>query len=314
MALFGFGSDSKTPAAPQTQTGSIFDVNTADFEAKVIKASMEKPVLADFWAPWCGPCKQLTPILEAEVNAANGEVVLAKINIDNNPDLAQALQIQSVPTVMAFFQGQPVTGFAGARPQSEIKGLIDQLVKLARSAKPDAIDIPAVLKKAGELLAAKSYPNAQELYLQILQQDEGNGEAYAGIIRILLENELVQKAEEMLARAPEAVQKTQAYISAKVALDLKKNAGQAKTQLWPLQQKLQSDPANHQVRFELAQAQFGVGDKEGAIGSLLAIIMADKTWNDEAARKELLRFFEALGFNDPVAAEGRKKLSRILFS
>lgn len=314
MALFEFPAAKQDKAPPSVQTATVFDVTSKEFQVRVLDASMEKPVLVDFWAPWCGPCKQLMPGLESEVNAANGEVILAKVNIDDNQDLAQALQIQSVPTVMAFFQGQPVTGFAGARPQSEIKNLIAQLIKLSRSAKPDAIDIPTAIKQASDFMIAKDFMNAQELYLRILTQDENNAEAYAGLIRILIENGAIEKAETMMMQAPEALQKNPAIISIKTALELAKTASALTSQLQPLLKKVEKDPSDHQVRFDLAQAQFAGGDRAGAIDNLLHIARADRTWNDDAARKELLRFFEALGFADPLSVEGRKKLSRILFS
>ena len=316
MGLFGLTPSKAAKATPSSipEGAVIFDIGTADFETRVMKASMDKPVLVDFWAPWCGPCKQLMPVLEAEVNAANGEVLLAKVNIDENPELAQALRIQSVPTVMAFFQGQPVTGFTGARPASEIKNLIAQLVKVARSAKPDAIDIPAALKQASEFLAVGDFGNAQQVYIQILQQDENNIEAYGGLVRVMIGAGALDQAEIMVAQAPEAIAKNSSFAALKTALDLAKGAGEAAAKLKPMMKKVESDPNDHQARFDLAGAQFASGDKAAAIDNLLHIIAKDRAWNDDGARKELLRFFEALGFSDPLAAEGRKKLSRLLFS
>ena len=316
MALFGFTPQKKNmegAPAPAPQ-GFVFDVTTARFEAEVLKASMQKPVLVDFWAPWCGPCKQLMPVLEAEVAAAKGEVLLAKVNIDETPDLAQALRIQSVPTVMAFFQGQPVTGFAGARPASEIKNLIAQLVKLARSSMPDAIDIPAALKQAAEMLASGQIPEAQQIYMAVLSQDEANAEAYAGLARAFIAAGAVDEAEEFIAQAPEGIGKSPAMTAAKTALEIAKGAGEAARKLKPLLDKVHAAPEDHQARFDLAGAQFAAGQRAEAIDNLLHIVAKDRGWNDEAARLELLRFFEAMGFADPLSAEGRKKLSRLLFS
>lgn len=319
MALFGLTPSAPKKAAPVSAETSavsafIFDVTTNDFQARVLQASMETPILVDFWAPWCGPCKQLMPVLEAEVAAANGEVLLAKVNIDEEPQLAQALQIQSVPTVMAFFQGQAVTGFAGARPASDIKNLIAQLVKLMRSAKPDALDIPAALKQATQSLSENDAQTAQVIFVQVLEQDPANIDAYNGLIRSLIALGSVEEAQHYVQAAPEIITKNSSFAAAKTALELALSAKELSGTLAPLSQKLEKNPSDHQARFDLAQAQFAAGNKEEAIDNLLEIIAKDRTWNDEAARKELLRYFEALGFADPLAASGRKKLSRILFS
>ena len=314
MALFGFPTQ-KTQAAPSQGTSDfIIDVGVADFEDRVLKASMTKPVIVDFWAPWCGPCKQLMPVLETEINAAGGDVILAKVNIDENPELAQALRIQSVPTVMAFFQAQPVTGFTGARPQSDIKNLIGQLVKLARSAMPDALDIPKSLQEAATFLATGQVMEAQELYMHVLAQDEINAPAYVGLVRCLIEADAVDQADEMVLNAPDDIAKSPDFAAAKTALTLAKGAGEAKKRLTPLMDSVEKSPENYQARFDLAGAQFAAGERAQAIENLLYILQKDRGWNDDAARKELLKFFEAMGFADPLSIDGRKKLSRILFS
>jgi putative thioredoxin len=315
MALFGLGST--TPATPKAteNTGYVFDITTEEFQSRVVEGSMQVPILVDFWAPWCGPCKQLMPILEAEVNAANSEVLMAKVNIDENPELAQALRIQSVPTVMAFFQGQPVTAFSGARPASDIKNLIAQLVKLARSSKPDALDIPAALKQAAQLVADNVEERfVQELYGQILQQDPNNIEAYNGMIRSFIRAGAIEHAQFYIDQAPETISKNPAFASARTALDIALKGQEAAGTLGSLEKRVKAQPDDYQARFDLAVAQFAAGQKGEAIDNLLDLFRRDRTWNDEAARKELLRYFEALGFADPLSIEGRKKLSRILFS
>jgi putative thioredoxin len=315
MGLFGIKPPKQEQMLPPVDAdATIFDVTTQDFEARVLQASMQKPVLVDFWAPWCGPCKQLMPVLEAEVNAANGEVLLAKVNIDENGELAQALRIQSVPTVMAFFQGQPVTGFTGARPASEIKNLIAQLVKLSRSSLPDALDIPQTLQQAAQCLAEGDAQTAQGLYIQILQQDPNNSDAYVGMVRVMIAVDALDQAAQFIEQAPEAVVKSPNFASAKTALEIARGAGEAAAKLKPLLKALEQAPDDQQARFDLAQAQFAAGAKQEAIENLLYMVRTDRGWNNEAARLELLRCFEALGFADPLSVEGRKKLSRLLFS
>lgn len=315
MSLFGLGSPKDTPAPPKEDMGYVYDITTGEFQSRVVEASMQVPILVDFWAPWCGPCKQLMPVLEAEVNAANSDVLMAKVNIDENPELAQALRIQSVPTVMAFFQGQPVTAFTGARPASDIKNLIAQLIKLARSSKPDAIDIPVALKQAADILATGGEERfAQELYVQILQQDPNNIEAYNGMVRAMISAGAIEHAEHFIAQAPEAITKNPSFSSAKTALEIAQKAKEFSKTLGPLEKRVSAQPDDYQARFDLAVAQFAAGQKAQSIDNLLDLIRRDRTWNEEAARKELLRYFEALGFADPLSIEGRKKLSRILFS
>lgn len=299
---------------PQNDSAAamIFDVDTDNFEAEVVHASMEVPVIVDFWAPWCGPCKQLMPVLEKAVQAAKGEVKLAKVNLDDNPQLAQALRVQSVPTVFAFFGGRPVDAFQGAQPESAINAFVEKLVQIARSSKPDAIDIPETLKAAADALAQGDLPVAQNMYMQILQQDDNNAAAFAGLIRTYIAAGAIEQAEAMLESASEKFSGNDELEAARTALEMAKKA--SGVDLGALEKAVADNPKDHQARIDLAEGQFAVGQKENAIDTLIASIEIDRNWNEEAARKALLKFFEALGHSDPLTIDGRKKLSAILFS
>ncbi len=299
---------------PQNDSAAamIFDVDTDNFEAEVVHASMEVPVIVDFWAPWCGPCKQLMPILEKAVQAAKGEVKLAKVNLDDNPQLAQALRVQSVPTVFAFFGGRPVDAFQGAQPESAINAFVEKLVQIVRSSKPDAIDIPETLKAAADALAQGDLPVAQNMYMQILQQDDNNAAAFAGLIRTYIAAGAIEQAEAMLESASEKFSGNDELEAARTALEMAKKA--SGVDLGALEKAVADNPKDHQARIDLAEGQFAVGQKENAIDTLIASIEIDRNWNEEAARKALLKFFEALGHSDPLTIDGRKKLSAILFS
>lgn len=320
--LIGMGKgarkNTQSPAAApqqQAQAGNdvIFDVGTHDFEARVMAGSTDIPILVQFWAPWCGPCKQLTPVLESLVRAASGKIAMARVNIDDHPELAQALRVQTVPMVFAFFQGQPVTGFNGVRPQSELQKLIDQLIQLAQNSRPDAIDIPEALSKAAEAMAAGDLQTAQGLYFTILQQEEHNAQAFAGLARTLIAAGETAQAAEMIANAPDQIANDPNIQAAKTALELAENRPDA-AQLPALEQRLAQNPDDHEARFELALALFSTGQSQAAIEALLEIIRRDRAWEDEKARTQLLKFFEALGPSDPATMAGRRKLSSLLFS
>lgn len=310
--MFTLSPSPMTQNEPSTKSAAIFDVTTVDFEYKVMRASMETPVLVDFWAPWCGPCKQLMPVLESAVTAAGDKVKLAKINIDDNPELAQALRIQSVPTVFAFFKGQPVTAFNGVRPASEIKSLIDQLIKMAQGAQPDALDIPATLTAAAQALAAGDAAGAQELYMAVIAQDENNGAAYAGLVRTFIAADLLDAAQQVIEQAPEALAKDSHLAAARGALDLAKNlpAGNEVH----LRATIEKNPVDFQSHFDLALILFSTGKRGEAVDHLIEIVRRNRTWEEEKARHQLLKFFDAMGPSDPETLAGRRKLSSVLFS
>ncbi len=300
------------PAGPAASGGVIFDVGAADFEQRVLAVSMEKPVIVDFWAPWCGPCKQLMPVLEKAVAAAGGHVLMAKVNIDENQELAAALRIQSVPTVYAFFQGRPVDAFQGALPESQIKIFIDKLVKIAKENAPDAIDIPEALKGAAQMIAEGDLQTAQGLYAHILQQDPKNVQAYVGIVRVMIAAGQMEQAAEIVKNAPPEIANNPNFSEAKTALELAMNKPAGSNEA--LAKKVEAAPDDHQARFDLASAEFAAGNREVAIDHLLEIVRRKRDWNEDGARKQLVRFFEAMGHADPLTVESRKKLSSLLFS
>jgi len=290
----------------------IFEANVQNFEEAVVKASMEKPVIAYFTASWCGPCKQLSPLMEKVVMAAGGEVVMAKIDIDQNQELAAALRIQSVPTVFAFFQGRPVDAFQGAVPESQAKAFVEKLVQIARSAQPDALDIPEALNQAAQYMAGGDLMGAQAVYGQILQQDENNVKAFVGLVRVYIAAGQVDHAAAMVENAPEDIKNDPNFSEAQTALELASMAPAGSVD--ELVSKVAANADDHQARFDLALAQFAAGQKADAMDSLLAIIERKADWNEEAARKQLLKFFEALGHSDPLTVETRRRLSALLFS
>lgn len=315
--LIGFGNKKKDQ--PQTAPNGaadqsyIFDATTENFEQTVMQRSMNIPILVDFWAPWCGPCRQLMPVLEELVQGANGKILLAKVNIDESPELAQALRVQSVPTVFAFFQGQPVTGFNGVRPKAELNMLIEQLIKMAAQMQDGAIDIDAAMKDAHVKQDAGDYDGAHALYEAVLHQDPDHAPAYAGIARILLAQGYNADAQDWVDNAPEKIAKSTEIAAVRTAIDLAAHRQDDKT-LSGLRALLSQNENNHEARFDLAQALFAGGQAAAAIDELLIILKKDRTWQDEKARLKLLEFFEALGPTHPDTIQGRRKLSAWLFS
>jgi putative thioredoxin len=278
------------------------------FTKDVIQTSQTVPVLVDFWATWCGPCKQLTPILEKVVRAAKGKVRLVKIDIDKNPELAQQLRIQSVPTVYAFVAGQPVTGFAGAQPESQVKALVDRLIGDGGDAGGDDL-----LEAAQDAADHGDTRTASRLYQQLLDEDPGRPEALGGLARCLIAQRKFADARQLLDGAPKEAAGHVAVTGAKAALTLAEEAGVLGDPA-DLLARVERAPDDHEARYQLATVMFLRGQAEAAMEQLIQIVKRDREWQDDKARKQLVKFFEALGPKDPATLKGRRMLSTVLFS
>lgn len=285
----------------------VKDTTTATFRQDVLAESMKQPVLVDFWAPWCGPCKQLGPIIEKAVKAAKGKVKLVKMNIDEHPQIAGQLGVQSIPAVFAFDRGQPVDGFVGALPESQIKGFIERLVG------PLGADTASILAEAGALLETGDVAGAAERFAMVLAEDSENPEALGGIIRAQVMADNLDQARRILSTVPEEKADHPAIAGARAALDLAEQTA-AMGDVGDLVAKVGANPLDHQARFDLAMALAGHNQRLDAVEHLIAIIRKDRKWNDEAARKQLLQFFEAWGPMDEASMSGRRQLSATLFS
>jgi putative thioredoxin len=275
----------------------------------VLTASQRQPVLVDFWAPWCGPCKQLAPALERAVADSNGKVALVKMNIDDHPQIPGQLGIQSIPAVIAFSKGQPVDGFVGALPESQIRGFIERLVG------PLEGGAAALLAEADDAAAKGDAAGAAEIYAEILAESPGEPKAVAGLARLQIAAGQLAQAKALLETAPApsaGKEQDPAMAAAWAALRLAEQASNV-GELAPLEQAVAANPDDHQSRFDLAVALSAKGDREAAADHLLEIIRRDRKWNDEAARKQLLQLFEAWGLMDPATVAARRKLSAIWF-
>jgi len=283
--------------------------STATFMADVIDSSRDAAVIVDFWAPWCGPCKQLGPALEKAVREAKGAVKLVKINVDENQELAAQMRIQSIPAVYAFKDGKPVDGFVGALPDSQVKQFV---VKQAAGAGPSPID--EALAAAKEAVAEGDMAQAEEIYRQIVEHEPENAEAIAGLARAAIARKDLAAAKELLAKVPPAAAKHAEIAAANTALELAEAGEKAQGAFGELEARLRADPQDHQARLDLASALFAAGERERAIDELLDLVKRAREWNEQAARKQLVKFFEAMGLMDPLTVATRKRLSSILFS
>ena len=296
--------------ASQPPADVIKDTTTQGFAADVIQESRNQPVLVDFWAPWCGPCKQLTPVLEKAVLAKGGRVKLVKMNIDDHPAVAGQLGIQSIPAVIAFKNGQPVDGFMGAVPESQINAFLDKLAGKGGGAQPQ---IDEALAAAAEAREAGDMQTAADIYQAILEQLPDTVPAIAAFADLLVEAGDIAAAKEVLATAPEDAGKDAAIAAVQTKIELAEEAAEL-GDTGELERRVAENPKDYQARFDLALLQNAAGKRDDAADSLLAIVKADRSWNEDGARAQLLKFFEAWGPMDDATLAARRKLSSLLFS
>lgn len=303
--MFSLG-DKPSTAAPTADL--IKDGTEATFMKDVIEASREVPVIVDFWAPWCGPCKTLGPALEAAVTAAGGKVRMVKLDVDKNQMIAGQLQIQSIPTVYAFWQGKPVDGFQGALPGSEIKQFIDRVAALAGDG-----GLAEAIEVAEGMLAEGAAADAAETFAAILEEEPENPAAYSGLVRAHIALNDLDQAEVLLTNAPAAIANAKELEAARAQIELARQAANAGPEQ-ELRVAVEADPANQQARFDLATALLAAGKTEEAVDELLDLFRRDRDWNEGAARTQLFTIFDALPAKDPIVLKGRRKLSSMIFA
>jgi putative thioredoxin len=291
------------------QASPIKDGTEATFMADVIEASMEVPVIVDFWAPWCGPCKQLGPALEKAVTEAKGKVRLVKVDVDQNQRIAAQLRVQSIPAVFAFHGGQPVDGFLGAQPAGQIKAFIDRLVALSGG----NAGLEEALAAAEEMLAQGAVADAAETFAAILSEEDGNPAAISGLARAYLALGQVEQARGILDLTPKGKENDPAILTAKAQIELAEASAEA-GEVGELKAALEREPNDHQARYDLAMAQIGKGDQAGAIDTLLELFRRDREWNDGAAKTQLFKLFDSLGPKSEAAQKGRRRLSSMIFA
>jgi len=296
----------------QSNTDEILikDVNEDTFMDDVIEASKTSPIVVDFWAPWCGPCKTLGPALEAEVKATNGKIKMVKVDIDQNQNLASQMRIQSIPAVFAFVDGQPIDGFMGAKAPSELKSFIE---KLLENVKDDGGDLSEAIAVADEMLEAGEYDDAAETFEAILGEDPERSPAFVGLFKAKMGAKKIDDAQKMLEDIPTALVNKPEILALQAQIDLT-NQTQGLGEINDLREALKNDLDNHQIRFDLALALFTAGETNDAIQELLTIFRKDQEWNDDAARQQLFKFFDILGGDDPITLSGRRQLASMLFA
>ena len=297
------------PAEPQGDL--IKDSTEATFMVDVIEASQTTPVIVDFWAPWCGPCRQLTPAIEAAVTEARGKVKLVKVNVDENQGIAGQLRVQSIPTVYAFWQGQPVDAFQGALPGSELKAFIDRVVEAAGGEAGGGLS--EALESAEAMLTEGAAADAAQVFAAVLGEDPSNAAAYGGLARTHLALDQVDQAAQVLLTVPEEIATAPEIEAVRAQIELARQALDAGP-VAELRAAVEASPNDHQARYDLAQALYAAGDAEVAVDELLDLFRRDREWNDSAAKAQLFTIFEALKPNDPVVLNGRRKLSSMIFA
>ncbi len=303
-----FNLDTSGASSAAAETGDLVkDSNTEGFGVDVIDQSVNVPVLVDFWAPWCGPCKQLTPTLEKLIGEYGGKVKLVKINVDENQELAAQMRVQSLPMVVAFKEGRPVDGFSGALPESQIRSFFEKLTG------GEGSPLDKALEQAEAMLGAGDIETASAVYTQILEQDAGNTAAHAGVVKCLNAAGDVEKARAYLDGLGSSLLESTEIKGVQSALDLAQAATES-GETESLRRQAQETPNDPQIRYDLALALYRDGLTEDAIETLVDLVKSHQSWNEEAARNQLLKIFNALGHADPITVEGRRKLSAVLFS
>jgi putative thioredoxin len=295
---------------PNVEENHVKDVNEETFMDDVIEASKTSPIVVDFWAPWCGPCKTLGPALEAEVKATNGKIKMVKIDIDQNQNLASQMRIQSIPAVFAFVDGQPIDGFMGAKAPSELKSFIDKLLEKVTD---DGGDLSEAIAVANEMLNAKEFNDAAETFEAILGEDPENALAFVGLFNARMGAKKINDAKTMLEEIPDALKNKAEILALQAQIDLS-NQAEGVGEINDLRSTLTNDENNHQARFDLALALFTSGETNEAIQELLTIFKVDQEWNDDAARQQLFKIFDILGSENPITLSGRRQLASMLFA